>query len=260
MNKTDIEYLDYTYNPIRMTCTPVSEGCKNCWHRRYRVRFPHEGKPELNIKELEAPLRLKKPSIIGVQFNGDLFHEEIEYEIILEILGIVRNCEQHDFVVLTKRPERMKEWARMTRHIAELPNLALGISVEDQKTADERIPILLQTPAAVRVVSYELALGEVDFTKLVIGRQFPEGKPEPYYLNGLKQNYLCMYDGDFEFEKINWIIAGKETGISARPCDLDWMRSVRDQCQSAGVPFFYKNGLLDGKKHEEYPNDPERKE
>jgi protein gp37 len=232
MNKTKIEYLDYTWNPIAMRCTPVSSGCANCWHLAMAKRLAKNpnlitnkraayagGMFILDKKELQAPLHLKKPSRIGVQFMGDLFHRSVA-DRVLAIMEMIYLCNQHTFFVLTKRTQEMVDFfERWEIHRVGLDqdfplNLWLGVSVEDQKTADERIPILFRIPAVHRWVSVEPMLGPVDFHKIKCGPNR---------------------------EILHWVVCGGETGPKARPLHPDWVRNLRDQCQAAGVPFFFKS-------------------
>lgn len=250
MQKTKIEYLDYTWNPLAMRCTPISDGCRNCWHLAMakrlaknpmidrdaqRAYFGTDG-PSMNYVELEAPLRLKKPSRIGVQLMGDLFHRNIPDKFLIQIFNAMRMAPKHKYFLLSKRPSRMSDFCQRLRFdgkgdgktyladSADSPGYCLmggygctgmdwvwlGVSIENQQTADERIPILLQIPAAKRFVSVEPMLGPVDLGKL----------SDP---------------------NISWIIVGGETGAGARPLHLDWIRSLVEQCQAAGVPFFFKS-------------------
>ena len=173
MNRTGIQYLDYTYNPIAMRCTRVSEGCDNCWHLRMCKRHVGNeklsdemreardgGPPAMMHDELTAPFRLRKASFIGVEFMGDLFHETIPESFFVMVWDVMVECPQHTFMLLTKRPERAKEMIP-----AEAENIWVGVSAENQRTADERIPVLLQIPAKVRFVSMEPLLGPVDITR-----------------------------------------------------------------------------------------------
>ena len=239
MQKTKIGYLTHTWNPIAMRCTPVSDGCRNCWHLRMAARLKEitehldekvaysGGTPWLRKKELDAPLRLRKPARIGVQFMGDLFHESVDGQFIIDVFLIAERCKQHTFMFLTKRPERMLaifsymyNRERLVKEKRPIPdNIWLGVSVEDQKTADERIPLLLQTPAAVRFVSYEPALGPILFAS-----QWMD-----------KGRY-----GQYGVSVIDWIVMGGESGPGARPMHPEWVRSVRDQCQAAEVPLYFK--------------------
>lgn len=255
MNRTNIEYLDFTYNPVVMRCTPVSDGCDNCWHLRMCDR--HKVNPKLSAKksaayaggpvcldekELNAPLRRRKPAVIGVQFMGDLFHLEVAVEMIAEVFNIMASrtlrCVPHprgehedecwsgpfhQYLILTKRPARMRRFITEDVHrvtdrwpgdrtlcIADWPleNIWLGVSVEDQATADARIPVLLATPAAHRFVSIEPCLSAVNL--------------EPWVSN------------------LGWVILGGETGPHARPMEVAWGMQVVDQCLVASVPVFLK--------------------
>jgi protein gp37 len=241
MNKTKIDYLDYTWNPIAMRCTPISEGCRECWHLKAAKRLAANvavemekriayagGNPFLDTIELEAPFHLKKPSRIGVHFMGDLFHESIPFNFRFSTFCIMGAEEvgHHSFFVLTKRPERMADFFRIFTDLdpgmtasALWERVWLGVSAEDQKTADERIPTLLQIPAAHRWVSVEPILGPVDLK---------------FHL-GLAANHDDLRG------LLTWVVCGGETGSKARPVHPDWIRSLRDQCQAASVPFFFKS-------------------
>jgi len=225
---------------------------------------PHwTGRVELIPSKLEEPLRWKKPRRIFVNSMSDLFHEKLSDEAIAAVFGVMAACPQHTFQVLTKRPKRMRMWFEwVTRELRSdpamllddaisalglslgamaafyqrsrgalwpLPNVWLGMSVEDQATADERIPLLLQTPAALRFVSYEPALGTVDFRGL-IQRRCMLGHPFPFQ---------CRQP-DHDTRMIDWLIVGGESGPGARPFDLAWARSAIAQCRAAGVPVFVK--------------------
>lgn len=237
MNKTQIEYLDMSWNPIAMRCTPVSEGCTNCWHLRMadrlacnkqfsselRAAYAGESQPVLVESRLDDPRKRKKPTTMGVQFMGDLFHEDVSDESIADVWNVMVKCSQHTFLVLTKRPERMRYWMRLhcgqfdATYTAPPKNIFLGVTVENQKRADERIPYLLQTPATVRFVSIEPMLGPVQLEHA----RFWLTEPGPH---------------------LDWVITGGESSPGARPMHPEWARSVRDQCQDTGVPFFFKQG------------------
>jgi protein gp37 len=246
-DKTGISWTDATWNPLR-GCSRVSEGCRNCYAEMIAARFcqpgqayhglanPRTGKwtGEVALVEsaLDQPVRWKKPRRIFVNSMSDLFHEKVADEWIDRIFSVMAAAKQHTFQVLTKRPERMLAWfnepGQDAEHCADmmdapwpLPNVWLGVSVEDQKTADERIPLLLQTPAAVRWVSYEPALGPVDFS----GNWLRCGKPAVHA--------HCN-------PHLNWIVVGGESGGKARLFDPRWAMAVRDQCRKAGVAFYMK--------------------
>ncbi len=233
MNKTKIQYLDYTWNPIAMRCTPISDGCRSCWHLAMAKRLAanptlrpvkryayEEGPPFLDKEELEAPLHLKKPSRIGVQFMGDLFHQAIPDGFLLDIFRMMLINPQHTYFLLTKRPERMSKFLSAGL-ISEADWIWLGVSIENQKTADERIPILLQIPAAHRWVSVEPMLGPVNL--------------RGYSAVGAEKR-SCKSN----IERLDWTIVGGETDPKARPMHPDWVRSLRDQCQASGTAFFFK--------------------
>jgi len=282
MQKTKIEYLTHTWNPIAMRCARVSAGCANCWHLRMAhrlscnssfsndVRMAYLGWPPiLKTAELSAPLKLRKPARIGVNFMGDLFHESVTNEQIAAVFGVMAACPQHTFFVLTKR-ERMVEWfdailpsllpTICTKYISDappfsvywpLPNVILGVSVEDQASADERIPWLLKTSAAKRFVSCEPLLGPID-----IGETRAYIKPHIVDAFGDCKNW-CPRCGDDPIPRLDWVVSGSETGPGARPCNPDWLRSIRYQCAVAGTPFFLKQvapGVreLDGRLHEDW--------
>jgi len=244
MNKQDpgIQYLDYTWNPIKMRCTPVDEGCKNCWHlamiKLYegdKYKYAEEGKPELNEKELQAPLKLKKPSVIGVQFMGGLFHEDVPNRMIDSVFTVMTQlAPQHTYLVLTKRIERIAKihkdkmgWQPSWK------NIHLGFSFHDQASFDKRAPLALSIPAAKHWGSYEPALGEVDFEKGFLREIDPvHGEVwEPY------------------IDHLNYIIAGHESGKGARKGDILDLTNIDEQCKMAGVPCFIKQWWAGGKLH-----------
>lgn len=232
-SKTKIEWCDATWNPVT-GCTPVSDGCLNCWAKRLAGRFPqiHGYLSDCDFSEIEfhpdrlnIPFHWRKPKKIFVCSMGDLFHEQVAYAYIGEVFAVIRDNPQHTFMVLTKRPKRIPDifdyLDYRTLCGGYLPNLWLGITAENQEMFDLRWSIASQIPATVLFVSGEPLLGGIDFSKC-------DRKPD-------------------------WFIVGKETGPGKRPMNIDWARSLRDQCVAAGVPFFYKNGLLDGKLWQQYP-------
>lgn len=256
---TKIEWTDETWNPVR-GCAIVSKGCTNCYAMKQAHRFsgpgqPYEGltkltkggpvwtgKIRLVPERLDDPLRWKEPRRIFVNSMSDLFHEDVPHEFIARVFATMVEARQHTFQILTKRPARMLEV--MKRFVAEneefggeLPedvpprNVWLGVSTEDQAAADERIPLLLQTPAAVRWISAEPLLGPID---LGIHRY---GETVRSYLRLRERGR----GGDIQSGVgLDWVVAGGESGPGARPMHPDWARSLRDQCKAAGVAFLFK--------------------
>jgi protein gp37 len=238
------------------------------------------GRVELIEKKLDEPLRRKKPTTYFVNSMSDLFHEKLPTEAIDKIFAVMALCPQHRFQVLTKRPQRMLEYVTgfavtesdlippfgpaphadgLLAALSNWPllNVWLGVSCEDQATADVRIPLLLQTPAAVRFVSYEPALGPLNLSPWTEEglecsacnwrgwedqAKRVDDPPEDWHFDCPKCGEICAHTPISELmgEGLNWIIAGGESGPKARPAHPDWFRSVRDQCQAAQVPFFFK--------------------
>lgn len=228
MQKSKIEWTDRTWNPVT-GCTKVSQGCKNCYAERLYERFNGHGSFKNVIchpERLQQPMKWKKPCKIFVNSMSDLFHEDVPHNFIANVFSIMKRCPWHTFQILTKRPERMleilTEWSKQ-EDLPTLPNVWLGVSVEDQKTADERIPLLLQVPAAVRFLSCEPLLGEINLN----------GYLPDTYNDGTSVH-------QFYPNKIHWVIVGGESGPGARPMHPDWARSLRDQCKAASVPLFFK--------------------
>ena len=237
-----IEWCDATWNPVT-GCSVVSPGCTNCYAMRLAgTRLKHEpsregltqdtkagpvwtGQVRFNEQWLDQPLRWKRGRRIFVCAHGDLFAEGVPDEWIDKVFAVMALAAQHTFLVLTKRAARMREYcsdaqtpfrvARAGKQWAigstiewPLANCWEGVSVEDQARADERIPLLRDTPAAKRFISAEPLLSGIE-------------------LWGWTPH-------------LDWVIAGGESGPGARPMHPDWARSLRDQCQAAGVPFFFK--------------------
>lgn len=227
-----IQWTDATWNPAT-GCTRVSEGCRHCYIETtppFRIagrKFINGSTGvQLHPDRLDQPLHWRKPRRIFVNSLSDLFHEDVPDQFIDKVFAVMGSEEagQHTFQVLTKRPERMLRYTqRFTRHDIEFdklfPQVQLGVSIEDQRTADERIPILLQTPAAVRFVSAEPLLGPISFSRDL--------------LSAMERRET----GDVG---LDWVIVGGESGPGARPCDIAWIRSIVQQCQGGGVKVFIK--------------------
>ena len=261
MGDSNIDWTDKVWNPVT-GCTPVSEGCRNCYaHRmanRLKGRFGYLADEPFKVTSrswrLGEPLYWRKPKRIFVCSMGDLFHKDVSNAIISDVFHTAEMAKRHTFLILTKRPKRMMHWQEIIKSFYSsphmkpkiLPNVCFGVSVEDQATADERIPLLLQTPAAKRIVSYEPAIGPVDFEKYLPRVRFydhVQGSSNVAQWECEKCNERWCSSGVLPCNKcktLDQIIMGGETGPGARPLHPDWARSVRDQCEAADVPFFFK--------------------
>lgn len=216
--------------------------------------------------KLEEPLHWRKPRRVFVNSMSDLFHPDVPFEFVDDVFSVMARSQVHTFQILTKRPERMAEYL-MTNNLDlgdlcprknsrfhklrcreelhgitwPLPNVWLGVSVEDQETADERIPPLLECPAVVRFLSCEPLLDQVSLNHI----PHPDPEVRDAYFSALDGEGLSAggpwtFDVDNEIRSVDWVIAGGESGPGARPSHPDWFRQLRDQCQEAGVPFFFK--------------------
>lgn len=265
MADTKIEWADKSWNIIT-GCDPISTGCQGCYARRManrlRGRFGYPADDPFRVTfhpdRLDEPLAWKKPKRIFVCSMADIFHKDVKPEWIDSILEVIAATPRHTYLVLTKRPENIEEkiygvtpecGCRELGGGDYLPNLWLGVTAENQEMADNRIPILLNTIAEKRFVSIEPMLGPINLSK---------------YLHGEEENGTPFEGAPHVGGCIKWtppldqVIAGAETGPGARPADLEWFRSLRDQCQAAGVPFFFKrdsqgSNLLDGREWTEVP-------
>lgn len=255
-NKTEIAWTDSTWNPTT-GCTKVSQGCKNCYAERIFAR-PYPGRKFTDVRthsdRLEQPLHWKKPRRIFVNSMSDLFHEAVPDEFIDQVFAVMEYSPRHTYQILTKRPIRMVAYFknRERREVSTgllvpscittemyldhalplvwpLPNVHLGVSVENQEAADERIPLLLQTPAAVRFLSIEPLLEPVNFMRVLLEENLSRPRPQSWAPEDFAPG-----------AKIDWVIVGGESGPHARSMDLAWVRSLRDQCKAAGIPLFVK--------------------
>lgn len=294
-DKTGIEWADATWNPI-VGCSIVSKGCTNCYAMKVAARLLDKpgshyfgttadtknggvwtGRLEMAPDHiLKQPLHWTRPRRIFVNSMGDLFHESVPADWIDRAFAVMALAQQHTFMILTKRPERMreymKEWQENRAHISwsnyaityheacafgtwgniepfndiifkgpkyePLENVWLGVSIEDQDSAEARIPPLLSTPAAVRFVSAEPLLGSVDLTDITYPSPPEDGRRgtvlHGHEVAGMVGNCIAW------IPPIDWVICGGESGPDARPMHPDWARSLRNQCIAAGVPFFFK--------------------
>lgn len=267
-DNSKIPWTDATWGPT-LGCLKASTGCESCYAIRTAYRQEHAFKRQeyrgltkklqdgslnwtghVNLigDRLDQPLRWKKPRRIFVDSQSDLFHEKVPSRFVEAVFVRMMAAPQHTFQLLTKRPDRMQQWfakkadpikmmwaakdllgAQNLRTSWPIPNLWLGVSVENQTAADERIPLLLQTQAAVRFVSAEPLLGPVDLAEWL-------GDAD------------CSAGADLGYRQwvgrgIDWVIVGSESGPHARPMDEQWVRDLRDQVVAAGAAFFYKQRL-----------------
>ena len=213
------------WNPIT-GCTKISDGCKNCYAEAIAKRFWGERKfseIKCHPERLEQPLYWKKPNRIFVNSMSDLFHECVPFEFIGRVFDIIELSKRHTYIILTKRPERMMKYITQKANIDKpLNNIWFGVSVENQKTADERIFVLLEVPAKVRFVSVEPMLEGISLAGF----------------DGIK--YRPWLDYKKCKPMLDWVICGGESGPNARPMHPYWVRELRDQCKAANVPFFFK--------------------
>lgn len=229
--KSKIEWTDRTWNPVT-GCTKVSQGCKNCYAERDWPRLSANpktvyfgrrfGQVATHPERLDQPLRWKRPSRIFVNSMSDLFHDDVDSVFIATVFSVMALAVQHRYQILTKRPDRMRDLVARLMVLAQsvpehlLPadefifphdHVFLGVSAEDQETADARAPILAKTLTHRRWLSAEPLLGPI--------------RIEPAWA-------------------LAWVVVGGESGPNARPMKIEWVRSLRDQCEAFGIPFFFK--------------------
>lgn len=232
-----IEWTDATWNPVR-GCTKISPGCAHCYAETFAERFrgvkghPYESGFDLRLvpEHLADPLKWKKPKTIFVNSMSDLFHADVPVEYIEQVCDVMRRAHHHTYQVLTKRSERLRDFLIAHAEFAALPHVWWGVSVENRKHGLPRINHLRAAPAVVRFLSVEPLLEDL---------------------------------GEIDLTGIHWVIVGGESGHGARPMPADWVRSVREQCERAGVKFFFKQWggrnkkaagrVLDGRTHEDMP-------
>jgi len=258
----DDKWWDESWNPTTGCNNDIiSSGCANCYARRMATRlrgrygYPADDpfRVTFHPDRLEQPLKWKKPRRIFACSMGDLFHNDVQFEQIDAVIRVIAKARQHTFMILTKRPGRMAEYFMHLAYMLQivgyshlpLPNLYLGVTAENQRTAEERIPLLLQIPAAVRFVSVEPYLSGINIEQYLRcqGCGYTEMDKR---IQG--DHRLCTY----QTPVIGWVICGAETGPGARPMKLEWARDLRDQCKEANVPFFFKKA---GPKGTPIPND-----
>ncbi len=271
----DIAWAEAAWDPI-VGCTRKSAACKHCyaealtaanaqpggWGHGFADASGWSGKIDLREDRLALPLGWEAGRRIFVNSLSDLFHESLDNAVIDRVFAVMALAPQHIYLVLTKRPKTvqpyiadpatpgriakaMDAFAPATAHEAPawpLPNVWLGVTAENQKEADRRIPFLLETPAALRFIAAEPLLEKLD---LKVGTWLKPPGAGP---------------------RLDWVVSGGETGAEGSACHPDWARALRDQCAQAGTPFFWNQWgqhipegaaearrLLDGAQHEAYP-------
>lgn len=296
--RSSIEWCDATWQ-VASGCNPISDGCRHCYSARLAGtrlrhlprtegltnctadgRYVFNGTVRFHVDQLDWMLRWRGPKNLGrrprvfVADRSDLFHDAISDEQIDQVFAVMALRPDVDFLLLTKRSQRMREYLtneethyRLMDRVCELTiehtlgvvliagpqfeahapagpkvrlsewpirNVWLGVSTEDQQRGDWRIPDLLATPAAVRFVSAEPLLGAIDLTGTVYNDH------TGYSHQGFLRDRAEPDDYRFHATKIDWVIVGGESGPDARPMHPDWVRGLRYQCAAAAVPFFFK--------------------
>ncbi|MGI8669617.1 MAG: DUF5131 family protein [Aridibacter sp.] len=209
-NNSTIEWTESTWNPVT-GCNKLSPGCKHCYAERLSKRLKAMGqanykngfKLTLQHNMLERPLSWKKPQTIFVNSMSDLFHKEVPLDYIQQVFDVMKRAYWHRFQVLTKRADRLAE---LSRHLEWSPNVWMGVSVENQDYV-HRIDELRETDAQIKFLSLEPLLGELK---------------------------------NLDLGGIDWVIVGGESGPGARPMKESWVKQIRDECEDAGVAFFFK--------------------
>ncbi len=228
-----IEWTESTWNPVT-GCTKISAGCRNCYAERMALRLKAAGSPNyargfrvtLHEHALEIPLRWKRPRTIFVNSMSDLFHKDVPFNFISRIFDVMCQASHHRFQILTKRSHRLLE---LNSKLTWPENVWMGVTVENNECAF-RIDHLRATGAATKFISFEPLLSPIP---------------------------------NINFESIDWVIVGGESGPRARPMKPKWATDVRDQALSAGVPFFFKQWggvnkkkagrILDGRTWDDVP-------
>jgi protein gp37 len=235
---SSIEWTDATWNPVR-GCTKISPGCANCYAETFAERFrgvsghPYEQGFDLRLvpAKLQQPERWRTPRTIFVNSMSDLFHDGVPDEYVRAVVDVMLRVDWHVYQVLTKRSERMRDLLKgLLKDAAEARHIWWGVSVENKRYGIPRVADLCATAAKVKFLSIEPLLEDLGAIKLA---------------------------------GIDWVIVGGESGRRARPMRPEWVQSLRDQCVSSRVPFFFKQWggvqkkragrLLDGRTWDEMP-------
>ena len=258
MMTTKIEWCDKVWNPVT-GCSPVSEGCQNCYAKKFANR--HKGRygyPAVNPFQvtyhpdrLAKPYQWKKPRKIFVNSMGDLFHPDVDWEHIYNIMVVAENTPQHTYIILTKRPKiaeaYFKSVAERGIFVKPLKNVWLGVTAETQRWLWERVDVLMRINVAVRFVSIEPILSAVDIRPYTGGivcdgcfKEVPHEKYHHVELGHPEDRFpdLCGYG--IQRPRIDWVIAGPETGTGKRAYEPSWIGKIYIECERDDIPFFDK--------------------
>lgn len=273
---TGIEWTDTTWNPVT-GCTKTSPGCDHCYAEQITNRFHGTNSfatVTLHPQRLDAPLRWRSARRVFVNSMSDLFHPRVPDEFLTRVFAVMATTPRHTYQILTKRHARMRsllspgqvgtagffndikeampEWTHPDPQGWPLPNVWLGVSVEDQKRAQSRIPALVQTPAAVRFLSCEPLLGPVDLGAWLGSlHRCPGELMAPGSVPARAHTIDCCTS-----PALDWVIIGGESGPGARPMHPDWAHALLTQCQAAGVAVFVKQlGTAWAQTHGHYRTD-----
>lgn len=278
---TDIPYVDETWN-VSTGCTPESPGCLNCYAREMHRRLCAMGQPKyqhpfeqvvFHAAELDRPLHWRKPIRIFPDSMSDLFHPALTDEQVAAVFSRMQACPQHTFVVVTKRTERLrllasdafwelvdsqgerlaekKSWCHAHEgSLRPLTNVHVLATCENQEMLERRVYDLIRGSIAVRGVSLEPLLAPMDLRDVAV--KTPTG-----------EEHWDVLDEEYDDEvgapgpKLDWVVAGPETGTGRRECDMHWMRDLSDQCRESGVPFYTKALVIDdGRGRQRISRDP----
>lgn len=248
MGETKIEWADRTWNAIT-GCSPISEGCANCYAKRMATRLAGRcGYPKddpfrvaFHRDRVKEPLKWKRPQRVFVCSMSDLFHDSVSHWWLDDIFDTMIHANQHTYMLLTKRPQNVMPFlsaATPDQRKFMRERAWLGVTAENQRRADERISVLMKIPAAVRFVSLEPLLEGVSPSPLV---PCPRCTPTHY---------------EFATKWLDWVIVGPETGPNRRPCKLEWIESIIEECREVSIPCFVKAIPLNGrisKNMDEWP-------
>lgn len=281
-DNTRIEWADATWNPVT-GCTKTSDGCRYCYAAREWQRLSANPRSvyfgrrftdvQCHPERLSQPGRWTRPRIIFVNSMADLFHDEVPDAFVEQVFDAMAEAPRHVFLVLTKRAERMCRWVQRYRsafdrrwqgvatYTYSYAHVWIGVSVEDQRSAAQRVPYLLDTPAAVRWISAEPLIGPLDLTHLDADAS---GHPTLCQVDALTGRHRDMGRPCADVQRVDWVVVGGESGGAAdvRLMSPEWPRSLRDQCARAGVPMIFKqwgsaaartDRMLDGEIIDQWP-------